>query len=104
MSGVKIDTDKVREVADNISNNNTKLDNEFKAVENAISYLESGWVGVAKDVAATKFSQIKKMYFDNVTTSRHTSIQDHVKFLKEYIGDVYDEVENTNTSLADAFK
>ncbi len=104
MSEIKIDTGKVREVANTISNNNTKLDSEFKAVENAISYIENGWVGAAKDGAIDKFNQIKKLYFENATTSRHASIQNHVKFLKEYIGDVYDEVETTNTSLADAFK
>lgn len=104
MDKITIDTDKVRETANLISSNNQKLDNEFKSVENAISYLENGWVSPAKDYCASKFNKIKSTYIGSSSTSRYSAIEGYVKFLKEYIGDIYDEVETSNTSLADAFK
>ena len=104
MDNIKIDTDKVRETANLISSNNQKLDNEFKPVENAISYLENGWVSPAKDFCVSKFNKLKTTYIGSSSTSRYSSIEEYVRFLREYIGDVYDEVESDNTSLADAFK
>ena len=101
---MKINTDKVRQTANDISNYNKKIDEEFKSVENAISYLKSGWVSTAKDYTSDKFDKIKNNYINNKATRRNQAIENYVKFLKEYIGDIYDEVETKNTNLADAFK
>ena len=104
MDKITVNTDKIRECANSISNYNDKIDDAFKNVIKAISNIEGSWFGTAKDNTIAKFNEIKKYYIDNSGTSRKSSINQYVKFLSEYVGDVYDEVEISNTSLADAFK
>lgn len=104
MEEMRIDTDKIRDIANNISYDNKKLDEEFKNVKVAMSYTFNNWVSPAKDYCDAKFNRICRTYIGDASTSRYNAIQSYVKYLKEYIGDVYDEVEIENTSLADAFK
>ena len=104
MDEMKIDTEKIRNTANAISNYNKSLDEKFQDVKIAMSYTFNNWVSPAKDFCDAKFNRINRTYIGDTSTSRYSAIQSYVKFLKEYIGDTYDEVENNNVSLADAFK
>ena len=104
MEEMKIDTNKIRNKADAISQYNKKLDDEFKNVKVAMSYTFNNCVSPAKEYCDAKFNRIVQTYMKNTSTSRYSTIQSYVKLLKEYVGDVYDAVESENTSLADAFK
>lgn len=104
MENIIIDTDKVRIVANEISTFNKKLDNEFVVVDNAISYMENGWVSPAKNTVISNFNKLKNQYITNSSNSRNSVINQCVKFLNEFIGNDTDTVECNNASLADAFK
>jgi len=100
MDSIKVNTDIVRTCSDNIRNINNKMRDDFADVEQAMSNLDSVWDGSAAANAISKFNAMKSSYCD----ARYTVLDNYVNFLLTQIGEGYESTENTNVSLAEAFK
>lgn len=97
---IKVDTDHVSNVADNIDHFNKKIRDDFTAVETAVKSLGSTWVGSASEPSIGAFHDIKNTYSE----TRYQVVDNFVKFLKQQVDPSYEQTETSNTSLADQFK
>lgn len=97
---IKVNTDTVDSVAQNIRNINNDIRDLISPVESAIKTLDNSWDGGASTSAISKFNSIKNTYCDN----RYKVIENYVNFLLQQVGEGYVQTEAANTSLADAFK
>lgn len=97
---IKINTATVRSTANQISTVNTKISNDFSAVQSAINSLNSNWDGSASDAAIRKFNNIKTTYFDK----RYGVINDLTNFMLKQVGENYERTETSVSSAAKAFK
>lgn len=100
MANLKIDTEAVKGTAKTIKKNNDLIKNGFVSVRNAITKLDSSWESPASGVVIGKFNDIDNKYTEN----RYTVMNNYVNFLYQQIQEGYESTEQTNKSLADAFK
>lgn len=100
MDNLKINTDSAVTAARNIGNINKQIRDGFSSVHSAIKQLDSSWDGSASTKAIRKFSEIKQKYSD----ARFNVVDNYVKFLLQQVGQGYEQTEQANKSLADAFK
>ncbi len=97
---VKMDTDAVTTIADNIAILNGDMKDRFNELSKAVDKLHGSWEGKAAETCIGKFKDIDSAYSE----SRYTVINNVVLFLKQQIGEGYEETEKANVSLADYFK
>lgn len=97
---IKMDTDAVRSAADNIATLNGDMKDSLIELSKTIGNLRSSWEGKAAETCIGKFNDMNSAYGE----SRHTVINNVVLFLKQQIGEGYEETEKVNVSLADYFK
>ena len=100
MPNLKINTDAVVTVAENIKLYNTQMRDDFTSVQRAINQLNNVWDGSASTVVINKFNEIIK----NFGEARYNELDNYVKFLLEQVGEGYTQTEEANKSLADLFK
>lgn len=97
---IKVDTDKVVLAATNITRYNQQIKDDFEVPEDAIEALAACWEGVSSENIRGSFFAIKSAYYDE----RYQRLANCVNFLLRQVDAGYVQVENTNRSLADAFK
>lgn len=97
---VKVDTDVVRRTANEISNLNKTIENDFSAVEHAMKCLNENWEGVAAEIAMRNFQSIK----NTCCNSRFDVVNGMVSFMRRQVGEGYESGEAAITSAASAFK
>ena len=97
---IKVDTAHVVSTANNISNLNNKIRDEFSSVESAIKALENVWSGEASAKGISSFYELKSAFNE----PRYTVADNVVRFLKEQVNAGYTQTENENKSLAHLFK
>lgn len=97
---VKIDTNCVSAVADQIADINKKMEDDFSSVSEAIGELEKSWQGSASIATLEKFGKIKSSY----CTNRYNVINNMVLFMKKQVCGGYEQTEAAVTSAAEAFK
>jgi uncharacterized protein YukE len=97
---IKIDTGIVSTTANQIANTNQKISDDFSSVDAAISTLSRNWEGAASDAALWAFSNIRNRYYDN----RYAVVNDLVAFMKNQVGEGYEQTETAIVSAASAFK
>lgn len=95
----KIDTDVVRNVANNLKVLNSQIKEGFEDVQTSILELEASWQGNAANHAIDSFDKIKELFL-----SRYDVMEGYANFLLLYIGEGYEENEKKIKSIADAFK
>lgn len=100
MADLKINTDAVRALADTITSVNKQIDSAFPRATNAVSSLQKSWSGPAAEKAFSRFNEIKS----TICEPRSTVMKNYANYLRSLIGEGYELVEETNKSLADAFK
>ena len=100
MSTIKVNTDAVVSVAQDIRKINNDIRDLISPVESAMKALDKTWDGSAASNAISKFNALKSDYSDN----RYNVIENFVNFLLQQVGEGYTQTESANTSLADAFK
>lgn len=100
MSAIKVNTDTVVTVSQNIRKINNDIRDLISPVESAMKSLDNSWDGSSSTNAIRKFNSIKSTYCDN----RYKVIENFVNFLLHQVGEGYEQTETVNTSLADAFK
>lgn len=97
---IKVNTDQVNSIANNIDNLNNRLLDELKQCQSTIKSLASTWDGEASNETINSFDNFANKYFQNY----HDIIDQYVRFLREGVAQGYFETETANKSLADAFK
>lgn len=99
-TSIKINTDSVVNAAANIKTINGQIRDRFPDVQTAMNRLDGSWDGSAATSAMRKFNEIK----NNYPSARYTVLDNYVNFLLQQVGQGYNETEEVNKSLADAFK
>lgn len=100
MANLKINTDSAVTAATHIKTINGQIRDGFSSVQNAVTQLDNAWDGSAATNAIGKFNEIKNKY----PNSRYNVVDNFVNFLLQQVGEGYVQTEDTNKSLADAFK
>ncbi len=100
MKEIIANTDRIAATATKINSINNQIKNRYQGVENAMKNLDNSWDGKAATHAIGKFHSIRSNYED----SRYTVLLNYVHFLEEQVSEGYGVTENTNESLAAAFK
>ncbi len=100
MANLKINTDSAVTAATHIKTINGQIRDGFSNVQNAITQLDNAWDGSAATNAIGKFNEIKSTFPE----ARYNVVDNFVNFLLQQVGEGYVQTEETNKSLADAFK
>ncbi len=100
MSVIRVDTDKVYLTSNKINTINGQIRDEFADVVKTVQNLDSSWDGDASTTATRAFAKIKNDFAD----SRYKAMNNFVKFLNQQVDEGYEQTEQANTNLADAFK
>lgn len=100
MADVKVLTDLVMTTANEIGQINSNIKNDFTDVRNAINRLNAEWDGQAATEAMGQFNNIASQFCD----SRYKVMENYVSYLKKQVTPGYENTENANVKLADAFK
>ena len=100
MADLKINAEAVVRAAENIRNFNNTMRDSFDSVQDAISRLDNYWEGSAATSVISKFGAIKNNYCD----ARYSVLSNYIGFMLQQVGEGYNQTEEVNKSLADAFK
>ena len=100
MANLKINTDCAVTAATHIKTINGQIRDGFTSVQNAITQLDNAWDGSAATNSIGKFNEIKSKFPE----ARYNVVDNFVNFLLQQVGEGYVQTEETNKSLADAFK
>lgn len=100
MADLRINTEAVVSVANNVKLYNTQMKDGASSVESAIKKLDKSWEGVAATEAISKFNEIQSKFSD----SRYSVLNNFVNYLMQQIGEGYSQTEDANKSLAAQFK
>ena len=100
MANLKVNTDSAVTAAGNIKNYNNQIRDGFSKVQTAMTQLDNAWEGSAATNSISKFNEMKAEFLD----ARYSVVDNYVNFLLQQVGEGYTQTEDTNKSLADAFK
>ena len=100
MANLKINTDSAVTAATHIKTINGQIRDGFSSVQNAMTQLDNAWDGSAATNSIGKFNEIKSKFPE----ARYNVVDNFVNFLLQQVGEGYVQTEETNKSLADAFK
>ena len=99
MADLKVDTQKVKEIAAEVEQLNKKLDTSFEDVVKAVNAMKSAWSSPSSQNAFDRFDPINDMRDD-----RKNVISNFTNQLKISVGQGYEDIETTNQKLADRLK
>ena len=97
---IKIKTEMVATAANTIAADNKTIFDEFAAVKTAINNMDNCWHGSAATAAITAFNNIEATF----RQTRYDSVNVFVRFLREQVGQTYEETESELQNAAKAFK
>ena len=100
MADLKINTTKVLSVAGSIRNYNDQMQRDFAIAEGGINRLDLVWDSPAAVSGLRKFWELKDRFCD----TRYRVMDNYAKYLTQLVAPGYEEAEEANKSLADAFK
>lgn len=100
MADLRINTEAVITVANNLKMYNAQMKDEIHNAVTAINKLDKSWDGEAASAAINKFNEIKSKYSE----TRYDVLDNFVRFLLQEIGEGYTQTEEANKSLASQFK
>lgn len=99
-TGIYINTERVTDTAQIIKVCNDNISAEIEEVERVIQQLNDAWDGMASEAAISKYQNIKKTYYER----RYKVMNQYTDYLLTPVNQGYEQTENVNTSLSDAFK
>ncbi len=97
---IRINTDKVLDIANVMSGLNEDLQNTLTETQKTVNDLYEIWKGEASEATREAINQFANDYFQNYKDL----IDSYIEFLRKNVAEGYEETENLNTSLAEAFK
>lgn len=93
-------TDAIDELASTIDAKNSELTSSFSDVERKMNALKGAWSGAASELILAKYGEL----YQKTIEGQRLVLSDYVGFLHSRVASGYGQVEETNTSLGDAFK
>ena len=100
MDGITIDTEQVLGIASNIENDNLQLQQLLNDSKTTVDNLTSYWTGTAAENTRSSYDSFAGKFFQTY----FDVLNQYVKFLRTNVAAQYEQTENANTQLADAFK
>lgn len=97
---IKIDTEQVAQIANNLEKLNGDLLETLEKGKTAVNSLRNTWEGQAADATIESFNRFAANYFQ----SYHDILNQYVLFLRHNVSEGYFQVEVTGKGLADSFK
>ena len=97
---IRVNTDQVNEIADDLEHLNQKLREELEKGRKALKGLSQYWEGEAAQETISSFDEFANEYFQDY----EKIIAQYVGFLRTNVAAGYFDTETSNISLADAFK
>ena len=97
MTQIILDSEQVLAIASQIENDNQQLLNDSKL---SIDTLFSYWMGPAADETRVSYKSFANKYFQTY----YDILEQYVKFLRNNVAAQYEQTEQVNKQLADAFK
>ena len=99
-NSVRVNTDQVSQIADNIEKLNKKLTEQLTNGKATIDQLANIWEGEAAQATISAFDEFASKFFQNY----EDVLTQYVQFLRTNIAQGYFDTETQNIGLADAFK
>ena len=100
MSELNVNTEAIATAADNIDDINGLIHDRFIDLQKEVAKLKGEWQSPASETVMNKFDEIKTCFEDE----RYTVLQNYVRFLRDVVGVGYEQTEDVNKSLSEAFK
>jgi WXG100 family type VII secretion target len=100
MTQITIDSEQVLAIASQIENDNQQLQQLLNDSKASVDALASYWTGKASDETRTSYESFAGKYFQRY----YDVLEQYVKFLRGNVAAQYEQTEQVNTQLADAFK
>lgn len=99
-NSIKVSTDQVAAIANDIDRINKDLFEKLQDAKKTFDNLSNIWQGEAAQTSIQNFDSFANKYFQNY----HDIIDSYVKFLRSHVEQGYTETETQNVNLADAYK
>lgn len=100
MTQIILSTEQVLEIASQIENDNRQLQELLNTSKSTVDSLSSYWTGAASDETRASYDSFAGKYFQTY----YDVLDQYVRFLRNNVVINYEETEQVNTQLADAFK
>ena len=97
---ITIDSDQVMAIASQIESDNKELQQVLNESKSSIDSLSSYWTGKAADETRSSYESFANKFFQTY----YDVLNQYVKFLRTNVAAQYQETEQVNTHLSDAFK
>lgn len=99
-SQITLDSEQVLAIASQIENDNRQLQQMLTDSKTTIDRLLSYWTGRAAEETRTSYDTFAGKFFQTY----YDILNQYVKFLRTNVSEQYEQTEQVNTQLADAFK
>lgn len=99
-SGITLDTEQVLAIATQIESDNRQLQQLLTDSKATVDNLLSYWTGKAAEETRASYDAFAGKFFQTY----YDILNQYVKFLRTNVSEQYEETEQVNTQLADAFK
>lgn len=97
---ITIDSEQVLGIASQIQSDNEQLKQLLSDSKASVDALSSYWTGKAADDTRTSYESFANKFFQTY----YDVLDQYVKFLRNNVATQYEQTEQVNTQLADAFK
>jgi len=95
-----LDSDQVLAIASQIENDNQQLQQLLTESQTTVSTLSTYWSGQAAEETISSYDSFANRFFQNY----YDVLDQYVRFLRNNVASQYEQVEQVNTQLADAFR
>jgi WXG100 family type VII secretion target len=100
MTQITLDSEQVLAIASQIESDNEQLQQLLNDSKASVDSLSAYWTGKAADETRSAYESFAGKYFQ----SYYDILNQYVKFLRTNVAAQYEQTEQANTQLADAFK
>lgn len=100
MVQMTLDTEQVRSIAAQIENDNNSLKEKLEQTKSTINALSQTWTGTASEETRSSYEGFANKFFQQY----YDVLDQYVKFLRTNVAEQYEQTEQVNTKLSDAFK
>ena len=97
---ITIDSEQVLGIASQIENDNQQLQQLLNDSKATVDSLSSYWTGKAADETRSSYESFASKFFQTY----YDVLNQYVTFLRNNVAAQYEQTEQVNTQLADAFK
>ena len=100
MTQMVLNTESVLNIATQIENDNSQLRDLLNNSKSTVDSLSSYWLGTASEQTREAYESFASKFFQVY----YDILDQYVKFLRTNVAEQYNQTEQVNTQLADAFR